>query len=200
MLFRSPKTYEKEAVAFFKKMASKYKKHTNVIYEICNEPNGGTSWQDIRGYAKKAVKAIRSKDKNAVILIGTPNWSQDVDIAAENPVKGYKNLMYVLHFYAGTHGEYLRQKAQAALDAGLPLFVSEFGISEASGDGALNQEEGDRWMEFLKANKISYIGWNLSNKSESSALIKPSCSKTSNWKSSDLTPWGEWLLKQLKRK
>ena len=196
----NPKTYEKEAVAFFKKMASKYKKHTNVIYEICNEPNGGTSWQDIRGYAKKAVKAIHSKDKNAVILIGTPNWSQDVDIAAENPVKGYKNLMYVLHFYAGTHGEYLRQKAQAALDAGLPLFVSEFGISEASGNGALNQEEGDRWMEFLKANKISYIGWNLSNKSESSALIKPSCSKTSNWKSSDLTPWGEWLLKQLKRK
>lgn len=194
----NPRTYEKEAVAFFKKMASKYKKHTNVIYEICNEPNGGTSWTDIKAYAKKVVKAIRSKDKKAVILIGTPNWSQDVDIAAQDPIKGYKNLMYTLHFYAGTHGEYLRQKAQAALDQGLPLFVSEFGISDASGNGALNPTEGSRWMKFLKRNKISGIGWSLSNKAESSALIKSSSKKTSGWKNKDLTLWGKWLVKQFR--
>lgn len=195
----NPRTYEKEAVAFFKKMASKYKNYTNVIYEICNEPNGGTSWEDIKTYAGKVVKAIRSKDKHAVILIGTPNWSQDVDVAAQSPVKG-KNLMYTLHFYAGTHGEYLRQKAQTALDRGLPLFVSEFGISDASGNGVLNKEEGSRWMKFLKSNKISYMGWNLSNKGESSALIKSASQKTSGWKSKDLTPWGNWLVKQMKQK
>ena len=195
----NPRTYEKEAVAFFKKMASKYKNYTNVIYEICNEPNGGTSWEDIKTYAGKVVKAIRSKDKHAVILIGTPNWSQDVDVAAQSPVKG-KNLMYTLHFYAGTHGEYLRQKAQTALDRGLPLFVSEFGISDSSGNGALNKEEGSRWMKFLKSNKISYMGWNLSNKGESSALIKSASQKTSGWKSKDLTPWGNWLVKQMKQK
>lgn len=195
----NPRTYEKEAVAFFKKMASKYKNYTNVIYEICNEPNGGTSWEDIKTYAGKVVKAIRSKDKHAVILIGTPNWSQDVDVAAQSPVKG-KNLMYTLHFYAGTHGEYLRQKAQTALDRGLPLFVSEFGISDASGNGALNKEEGSRWMKFLKSNKISYMGWNLSNKGESSALIKSASQKTSGWKSKDLTPWGNWLVKQMRQK
>ena len=195
----NPRTYEKEAVAFFKKMASKYKNYTNVIYEICNEPNGGTSWEDIKTYAGKVVKAIRSKDKHAVILIGTPNWSQDVDVAAQSPVKG-KTLMYTLHFYAGTHGEYLRQKAQTALDRGLPLFVSEFGISDASGNGALNKEEGSRWMKFLKSNKISYMGWNLSNKGESSALIKSASQKTSGWKSKDLTPWGNWLVKQMKQK
>lgn len=108
--------------------------------------------------------------------------------------------MYTLHFYAGTHGEYLRQKAQTALDRGLPLFVSEFGISDASGNGALNKEEGSRWMKFLKSNKISYMGWNLSNKGESSALIKSASQKTSGWKSKDLTPWGNWLVKQMKQK
>ena len=195
----NPRTYEKQAIKFFKKMAAKYKKHTNVIYEICNEPNGGTSWDTIRTYAKKVVKAIRSKDKNAVILIGTPNWSQDVDAAAANPVKGYKNLMYTLHFYAGTHGEDYRKKAQAALDKKLPLFVSEFGISDASGNGNLNKAEGEKWMKFLKKNKISYMGWSLSNKSESSALLKASSNKTSNWKSGDLTTWGKWLLKQFKK-
>ena len=194
----NPKTYEKQAVSFFKKMASKYKNHTNVIYEICNEPNGGTSWSDIRSYAKKVVKAIRSKDKKAVILIGTPSWSQDVDLAADSPLTGYKNLMYSLHFYAGTHGEQLRQKAQAALDKGLPVFVSEFGISDASGNGNLNKEEGVRWMEFLNKNKISYMGWSLSNKDESSALLKASTKKVSGWKNKDLTPWGTWLVKQFK--
>ncbi len=194
----NPKTYEKQAVSFFKRMASKYKKYTNVIYEICNEPNGGTSWSDIRSYAGNVVKAIRSKDKKAVILIGTPTWSQDVDLAAESPLTGYKNLMYSLHFYAGTHGEYLRQKAQTALDQGLPLFVSEFGISDASGNGSLNKEEGSRWMKFLNKNKISYMGWSLSNKEESSALLKSSGSKVTGWKNRDLTPWGKWLVRQFK--
>lgn len=194
----NPKTYEKEAVAFFKKMASKYKKHTNVLYEICNEPNGGTSWETIKSYAKKVVKAIRSKDKNAVIIIGTPNWSQDVDIVADSPIKGYKNLMYTLHFYAGTHGEDLRTKAKTALKKGLPLFVTEFGISDASGNGALNKKEGAKWMKFLKSNKIGYVGWNLSNKEESSALLKSSCKKSSGWKETDLSSWGKWLVKQFK--
>lgn len=192
----NPKAHQKEAVAFFKKMAGKYKSHTNVIYEICNEPNGGTSWADIKSYAKKVVKAIRSKDKNAVILIGTPNWSQDVDLVAKSPLKGYKNLMYTLHFYAGTHGTDLRKKAKNALKMGLPLFVSEFGISDASGNGALNKQEGKKWLKFLKEKKISYIGWSLCNKGESSAILKPSCKKTAGWKDTDLTPWGKWLVKQ----
>ena len=160
--------------------------------------NGGTSWETIRTYAKKIVKTIRAKDKKAIIIIGTPTWSQDVDIAADSPLKGYKNLMYTLHFYAGTHGEYLREKAQKALDKGLPLFVSEFGISDASGNGGLNKEEGSKWIKFLKRNKISYVGWSLCNKEESSALIKSSCKKTSGFRSRDLTPWGKWLLKQFK--
>lgn len=192
----NPRTYEKQAVRFFRKMASKYKNHTNILYEICNEPNGGTSWSTIKAYAKRVIKAIRSQDKYAVILIGTPNWSQDVDVAAKSPIKGYQNLMYTLHFYAGTHGADLRKKAKTALAQKLPLFVSEFGISEASGSGALNQKEGKQWMKFLKNNRISYIGWNLSNKEESSALLNSSCTKTSAWKNADLSPWGKWLVKQ----
>lgn len=101
--------------------------------------------------------------------------------------------MYTLHFYAGTHGSWLRDKAQKALDKGLPLFVSEFGISDASGNGSLNKTEGNAWIRFLNKNKISYLGWSLCNKAESSALIKSSVSKTTNWTSKDLTDWGRWL-------
>lgn len=194
---QNPRKYEKQANAFFKKMAKRYKNHTNVIYEICNEPNGGTSWSTIRKYANKIIGTIRKYDKDAVILVGTPNWSQEVDTAAANPLKK-KNVMYTLHFYAGTHGEWLRQKAQTALNQGLPLFVSEFGICDASGNGSLNKAEGEKWMSFLNRNKISFIGWNLSNKNESSAIIKSSVSKTGGWKTSQLSAWGKWLVKKFK--
>ena len=196
----NPKTYEKQAISFFRRMAKKYKNHTNVIYEICNEPNGGTSWDTIRSYATNVIKEIRKYDKDAIILVGTPNWSQNVDEAARKPIdkKYRKNVMYTLHFYAGTHSSWLRDKASYALEKKLPLFVSEFAICDASGNGQNNSKEGEKWMSFLKKNKISYIGWNLSNKNETSALIQSSCRKTTGWKSNELSSWGRWLIKKMK--
>ncbi len=194
----NPKKYEKKALKFFKKMAKKYKDHTNVIYEICNEPNGGTSWSAIRSYATKVIKKIRNYDKNALILVGTPNWSQDVDVAAKDPISSkYQNIMYTCHFYAGTHGKTYRNKVQTALDAGLPIFVSEFGICDASGTGSLNKKQGQKWLTFLDQNKISYVAWNLSNKDESSALIQSSCTKVTGWKKKELSAFGKWYVNWL---
>ncbi len=196
----NPKKYEKQAVSFWRRMAKKYKNHSNVIYEICNEPNGGTSWKTVKSYATKVIKEIRRYDKNAVILVGTPNWSQNVDEAAKDPLdkKYRKNVMYSLHFYAGTHGSWLRDKASYSLERKLPLFVSEFAICDASGSGKNNVKEGEKWMDFLNDNKISYIGWNLSNKSETSALIRSSCRKTTGWKTKELSYWGRWLIKKMR--
>lgn len=193
----NPKTNQKEAEYFFKKMAKKYKNYNNVIYEICNEPNGNVSWSgDIKPYAVKMIKKIRKFDKDAVIIVGTPTWSQDVDEAAKDPIKGQKNIMYTLHFYAATHKQSLRDKAQAAIDAGLPLFVTEFSICEASGNGTVDTKEGNQWIKFLDKNKISYAIWNLSNKDEASSIIKSSCTKTSGWKTSDYSKTGKWYLKK----
>ncbi len=195
-----PTTYESQSLAFFKKMAKKYSGCKNVIYEICNEPNGGTDWPTIKKYAKKVIKKIRKYDSKAVILVGTPNWSQDVDVAAKNPLSSkYKNIMYTAHFYAGTHKKSYRDKVQKAIDAGLPVFVSEFGICDASGSGSLNKSQGKQWLDFLDKNKISYIAWNLSNKDESSSLIKASCKKTSDWKKKNLSAFGKWYVKRLKK-
>lgn len=195
---KNPNTYKKQSIAFFKEMAKKYKGNKNVIYEICNEPNGGTSWSQVKSYAQSVIKEIRKIDKNAVILVGTPNWSQDVDIAAKSPIKGYKNIMYTLHFYANTHKASYRSKAEKAIKAGLPLLVSEFGISDASGSGGVNESEGTKWITFLNKHGIGYVAWNFSNKNESCALIKSSCSKKSGWTASDLSQSGKWLVRTYK--
>lgn len=188
----NPAKNKKQAISFFKYMAKKYKNQNNIFYEICNEPNGGTSWNRIKGYASSVIKIIRKYDKKNIILVGTPTWSQDVDVAADSPIKGYSNIMYTFHFYAATHGDSYRQKVQAAIQKGLPVFVSEFGISESSGNGRIDKNEANKWMQFLKKNKISYVCWSLCNKNESCSLLKSSCSRTENFKKSDLSQAGLW--------
>lgn len=191
----NPLQHKKAASRFFKEMAGKYAKQKNVLFEICNEPNGsGGSWKNIRKYANAIIKVIRGVNKKAIIIVGTPTWSQDVDVAAKSPLKG-KNIVYALHFYAATHGEYLRDKLKAAVKHKLPVLVTEFGISEASGNGKVDTKEGNKWIKLLNRYKIGRVCWNLSNKAENSALLKSSCQRTSGWRKSDLTKSGKWLWK-----
>ena len=190
----NPLTHKKEAKAFFKKIAKKYNGYTNILFEICNEPNGGDgSWKNIKSYANAVIKTIRSVNKKAIIIVGTPTWSQDVDVAAASPLKG-NNIAYAFHFYASTHKQDFRDKLETAVKNGLPVIVSEFGLSEASGNGNVDLKEANKWNKLLNSYKIGRVCWSLSNKDESSALLKPSCQKTGNWKKSDFSKAGKWLL------
>lgn len=195
-----PNMHIEEAKAFFEEMSSRYADSANVLYEICNEPNGSVSWQDVKTYAAEIIKTIRANDRDGVIIVGTPNWCQFVDQAAADPITGCGNLMYALHFYAGTHKEDLRREMTAAVDAGLPVIVSEYGICDASGNGALDYEQADAWIEAMDQYGISYAMWNLSNKDESSAILKASCTKMSGFAEDDLNPSGQWLRRLLSGK
>ncbi len=195
----NPNSHKKEAKAFFREMSREFKGYNNVIYEICNEPNNGTSWKEIKSYARSVISTIRKNDKKAVIVVGTPTWSQDVDQAAADPIKG-DNIMYALHFYAATHKADLRNKMTAAINKGLPVFVTEYGICDASGNGAIDKREADRWIQTMDEYGVSYIAWNLSNKQESSSIIKSSCPKVSGFKKSELSDEGRWLYHLLRKK
>ena len=195
----NPNSHKKEAKAFFREMSREFKGYNNVIYEICNEPNNGTSWKEIKSYARSVISTIRKNDKKAVIVVGTPTWSQDVDQAAADPIKG-DNIMYALHFYAATHKTDLRNKMTAAINKGLPVFVTEYGICDASGNGVIDKKEADRWIQTMDEYGVSYIAWNLSNKQESSSIIKSSCPKVSGFKKSELSDEGKWLYHLLRKK
>lgn len=193
----NPNTYIGEAKAFFTEMAQEYAGYDNVLYEICNEPNGGTSWGEVKSYAEEVIGIIRSYDEDGIIIVGTPNWCQFVDQAAANPITGYDNIMYALHFYAATHTDSLRNTMTAAIDAGLPIFVSEYGICDASGNGGINEGQANQWVDTMNAYGVSYVAWNLSNKNETSAIISSNCSKTSGFTDSDLSASGKWLYHML---
>lgn len=178
------------AVAFFKEMATKYGNYNNVIYEVYNEPLA-VSWSGvIKPYATDVIKEIRAIDPDNLIIVGTPNWSQDVDAASLDKITAYSNIAYTLHFYAGTHKQFLRDKAQTALNNGIALFVTEWGSVNADGNGAVDVAETNTWLNFLKTNGISHANWALNDKAEGSSALVPNASANGGWTAAQLTTSG----------
>ena len=188
-----PNIHIDDAEQFFADMSAKYADYGNVIYEICNEPNGGTTWDSVKKYAEQIIPVIRKNAEDAIIIVGTPNWSQDVDIAADAPVEGYDNIMYAVHFYAATHKDDIRGKVETAIQKGLPVFVSEFSLCDASGNGDIDYDSSDAWFKLINENNLSYASWSLCNKNETSALLKPDLAATGSISESDLSDTGLYV-------
>lgn len=192
---QDPNVYKDEAIKFFDEITDLYKDHDNIIYEICNEPNTSADWNAVKSYAEAVIPVIRSNDSDAVILVGSPTWSQDIDKALADPLE-YDNLMYTLHFYADTHKDWLRERAESCIESGLPVFISEFNICDASGKGYVNVEEGDKWYELIEKYNLSYMCWSLANGSDSCNILSNGNPKTSGWTESDLSDSGKWLFEK----
>lgn len=193
-----PSKYTNEAKSFFETVSKRYAKYPNVIYEICNEPNGGASWSgNIKPYAEKIIPVIRKNAPNSVIIVGTPTWSQEIDKPLSNPLN-YKNVMYAFHFYAATHAG-LRSNVENCVAQGLPVFVSEFGTCDASGGGANDFNETQKWLSYFDKQGISYCNWSICNKDETCSVLRPGTSANGNWSESDLTENGKWMRNWLRK-
>ena len=192
----NPNTYKAESIQFFGEMVRKYKGNDNVIYEICNEPNGDTTWSDIKSYAKEVIPVIRNVDSDAVILVGTPEWSSDLESVQDDPLN-FKNIMYTYHFYAASHKDDARAELESALEAGLPVFISEYGLVSADGNGSVDTKEAKKWYDLIDEYKLSSCIWNLSNKDEGTALISADCQSTLDWKYEDLSEEGKYFFDKL---
>lgn len=178
----------KDAMAFFKEIAGLYPNDHHLIYELANEPNSGDpgvtndakGWERVKSYAEPIIKMLRDNGNKNLVLVGSPNWSQRPDLAADNPIKD-DNTIYTVHFYTGTHKSAADSMDRAnvmsnvryALEHGVAVFASEWGTSEASGNNGPFLKEADEWLDYLDANNISWCNWSLSNKNETSAAFQP---------------------------
>lgn len=175
----NPNIYKTEALDFFNEMSTKYQDVPNVIYEICNEPNGDVTWDnDIKPYAEQVIKTIRNNSEDSLILVGTADWSKDIESVVNNPLKG-TNIMYVLHFYSEGNMPLVQSKIEKAINAKIPVFITECSVTDATGDGTLYKEFFDDLIDYLENKNISWIVWQFSDKFESSSLLLP---KENVWK------------------
>jgi len=198
---RNPNAYKQQSIEFFTEMAQKYGSYPNVIYEICNEPNGEeVTWSgEIKPYAVDVIAAIRAYDPDNIIIVGTPTWSQDLDKAADDPITGQKNIMYTLHFYAGSHGKELMAKAEYAMDKGLAIFVTEWGTTLNTGD-QFRPGMTMPWLAFMKKHNLSWANWSVSNTGVDSSVLVFNADREGRggWKEDDLTLSGKFVRKILR--
>jgi endoglucanase len=178
-----------EAKKFFELMAKQYGNYPNVIYELFNEPDQ-ESWDEVKAYSNELIKLIRQHDPDNIILVGNPHWDQDIHLVADAPLEGFKNLMYTVHFYAGTHKHQLRDRCDYALKKGIPIFISESAGMEATGNGPINDAEWKKWIEWAEQNKISWVCWSISDKNETCSVLYPSAGENGNWTDKDLKESG----------
>jgi len=165
--------YPNEAAEFFGEMAQQYGNYDNVIYEIYNEPLIDTPWETVKNYAVPVIAAIRANDPDNLIVVGTRTWCQEVVEASQNPITGDPNLGYVFHFYADSHllGNGFGSNIQTAMNNGIAIMVTEFGTTDFTGNAGFNSVESNRWFDFMEDKGISYVNWNVSDKSEGSSIV-----------------------------
>ena len=187
------------AKEFFSNVSKKYGKYPNVLYEIWNEPTE-VEWKEIKDYAEQVIPVIRKNAPKSIVVVATPRWDQEVDKAAADPIKNFDNIVYALHYYAATHTDWLRDRVQKAFDGGLPIFISECASMEHTGDGPINPEEWNKWMEFADKNNIGWIAWSVSDKEETCSMLYPTASSNGlEWKESDMKPWAKMVKASLKK-
>lgn len=187
-----------QAQEFFQEMVSMYGDTPNVLYEVFNEPEQ-ISWKyTVKPYAQKMIDTIRAIDPDNIILVSTPQWCQRPQDAAADPVQG-ENIMYTLHFYAGTHTQLLRDTADGAMAQGLPIFVSEWGASAADGgaNGKIYLVEAQDWITWMNKRKLSWAAWNLADKDESTAILREGADERGNWTDADFKGHGPFVLEKM---
>ncbi|MCU0404436.1 MAG: glycoside hydrolase family 5 protein [Chitinophagaceae bacterium] len=184
-----------EAKEFFDYMAARYGKYENVIWEVFNEPDHET-WPEVKAYSEAIIAVIRKHDPDNIILVGSPRWDQEVQLPAADPIKGQINLMYTMHFYAGTHKQWLRDRTDEAMKAGLPIFVSECAGMEATGNGPVDEEEFRKFIDWMDARYISYLTWSVSDKDETCSVLKAGAPVNGQWNDDHLKASGK-LIKQI---
>ncbi len=191
-----PNVYLDQAKEFWGWASNEFAEAENVIFEICNEPNGSTTWADVKSYAEAILPVIRANAPTTPVLVGTPTWSQEPNLAAADPLAD-ENVMYTLHFYAATHKDDLRSRLREVVEGGTPVFVSEYGICDASGNGSCDLDSANAWASLMDELGVSSCCWSLSNKEESASFIASSCEKTSGFDDADLTESGKWFKSML---
>ena len=194
---KNPLFYKDLSMEFFSRISKEFKDYDNVLYEIMNEPNGSTTWEDCKTYANLVIPKIR-ENTDAIILVGNPNWTSNLNVVMKDPLVGYDNIMYTYHFYAASHKQ--TYQVTNAYSKGFPVFISEHGGMEASGDGAIDYPSIQTWYKLLDERNISYVAWNISNSKGSASIIKNGDDTITDFRDIHLKEWGIWYKKWTRAK
>ncbi len=173
--------------------------YKHVLYEICNEPNGtGGTWANITKYASIVLPVIAANDPDAIVMVGTPMWSQEINTACSSPIVNNfgLQLMYSFHFYAGTHTDLIPRLKEYA--GKIPVFITEWGTTAADGHTGIYLENASKFIDVANGDNdgevlLSWCNWSWSNDEGSG-----SCMVADNYIETNFTKSGKYIVAMLR--
>lgn len=189
------------AKAFFQTLSEQYGNTPNIIWEIFNEPIDD-NWSNIVAYSNEIIPVIRKNSKN-VILVPTSFYCQNLTEVDNQLSSKYQNLAYVLHFYAGSHS--FRDRLATTMNKGYAVFVSEWGTTDASGNGGYNASNSQSWLDEMDRLGISNCNWSMGNPLkgttvETSAALEATANQGGPWTDAEITTSGKFVRGYLRGK
>ena len=164
-----PLLYKHEALQFFLDVHRRFEDVAHaLIFEIANEPNPGVdgkarvTWEDnIKPYADWIISELRRARIHNVVLVPTSHWSQHPLEPRNLPLDDDENVMFTTHFYASDehHRQDIRPELEDAIQAGVPLFISEWGSTGRHGNEAIDECMVDDWIDLLDRHGLSWVYW-----------------------------------------
>ncbi|MCQ2188451.1 MAG: cellulase family glycosylhydrolase, partial [Paludibacteraceae bacterium] len=176
-----PNEYTETAKDFFGEI-SEYcadNGYKHVLYEICNEPD--CDWENVKKYAKEVIPAILKYQPNAMVIVDTDKWSQNIMSPVSSPLNEFKNnVLYSFHYYAGT--DYNRLGEFRNAQKFIPVIASEWSTVRFDGNGPNNLANGDAFLEECTnyngaPQLVSWCFWNWGKKNEPSSTFSYECSE-----------------------
>jgi endoglucanase len=188
---------ESLAETFFTDVAETYGGTGHILYEVLNEPPGKSNyssyvpWSAIKSYATSLIDLIRSIDEQAIVIVGTPNWSQFVDVAIADPIER-PNLVYAFHFYATLHkfDDKLYDWSRE-----VPIMVTEWaGQTPENSDGKIDFKSLIQYIEWMNEESVSWLAWSYSDESQPYGWFYPGSFADGRVQDRELRSWGRIVL------
>ena len=161
----------------WKKIANRYKDEPAILgYDLLNEPIAThfNNKEEINKHLvpvyKKGIEAIRSVDKNHIILLGGAQWNSNFTMFDEKAIDS--KMMYTCHrYWCDTLQTNLQDFVDFRTKVNLPLYMGETG------------ENTDEWVgafrRLMERNNMGWHFWPYKKMEKTSCMVR--INKPANW-------------------
>lgn len=166
--------HETEALEFFEYFTEKYGDYPNMIYDLCNEPYFASE-SDIVQFVQ-AVRAVIVENVDEPVMTcgygaGQTNdtwYTRSKRLYDAFVAAGITDVFVAPHIY----GSNITTPAQQLWDENIPIFCTEWGNSQGSGDGAGNDTAALANTNWFHEHAVAQSFWKFTDQTMTTSVLQ----------------------------
>lgn len=189
------------AIKALEKLAGRFKNEDHVMYAAQVETNGSANWPPntnptwatVKPYYRMCVDAVNiAASKKTIVMTSAPAYGRYINPAVTNRISGTiangirRNNVVVYKTHPYGRSKYFQGWFGAMVDAGLPVFVGEFGLTGGSADHDMSKTDVQILLDYCDTKKLGWTAW-MFDYQGGPALI------TSNTTATPTVPYGQMV-------